>query len=547
MSGDPARGRTRSGSGTTTSVRTSVDGCFAGAGAGRPRRPPPDDGVVGRIALRDLTPAPGRALDERQYDVSADGRTVVTTWRAPEPGGRRVTLVAIDVATGERRIAPRRSRTRSTGCRRSRPTVCAWRSSSSAGPRLTPPRVHLAVLDLAARRAHRRRRRLGPLAAEPCAGARTVRRSSWSADDDGRAPVFRIDLPDGDVTRLTADDAAYSDLQVSPGRRCVYALRAAVDAPPAPVRLDARRPDQEPEPLPVPGPGSGAARHPDRGHRDRRGRHAAAGLAGAARTAPAPHAPAPLLLWIHGGPLALVERLVVAVEPVAHGRSRATPCCCPTRAVHRVRAGVHPARLGSAGAQAPYTDLMAITDAAVARARHRRRPHRRDGRLVRRLHGQLDRRAHRPVPRRSSRTPASGRWTSSRPTTDASYYWRAGDDGGDGPGATARTGSSTRSGRRCWSSTATRTTGCPIGEALRLWSELAERADADGSAAQVPLLPGREPLGAQAAARQGLVPGGRWPSSTPPCTGRTGRSPTSCADQATEIAVRSRLVKNAPR
>src|SRR5205807_1230007 len=67
--------------------------------AGRvPADPAPgtDDGVLGRIALQDLTPVPGRALDEAQYDVSPDGRTVVTTWQQPEVGGRRSTLVVID-------------------------------------------------------------------------------------------------------------------------------------------------------------------------------------------------------------------------------------------------------------------------------------------------------------------------------------------------------------------------------------------------------------------------------------------------------------------
>ena len=53
----------------------------------------------------------------------------------------------------------------------------------------------------------------------------------------------------------------------------------------------------------------------------------------------------------------------------------------------------------------------------------------------------------------------------------------------------------------------------PIGEGLRLWYELLVQVAAgrgtDGeTTAPVPVLPGREPLGALPAARQGLVLGG---------------------------------------
>ena len=54
---------------------------------------------------RDLTPKPGRALDDQQYAVAPDGSYVVTGWVVPEPGGDiRVDLVRIDTATGERSV-----------------------------------------------------------------------------------------------------------------------------------------------------------------------------------------------------------------------------------------------------------------------------------------------------------------------------------------------------------------------------------------------------------------------------------------------------------
>src|SRR3954470_21036639 len=55
-----------------------------------------------RLEWDELTPDPGRALDHADYDVSADGATIVTAWRVPEPHGEhRSTLVVL--AGGERR------------------------------------------------------------------------------------------------------------------------------------------------------------------------------------------------------------------------------------------------------------------------------------------------------------------------------------------------------------------------------------------------------------------------------------------------------------
>ena len=115
-------------------------------------------------------------------------------------------------------------------------------------------------------------------------------RSSSTADDTGRAPLFRVDLATGTVARLTGDDGAYSDPVVGPDGSAVYALRSAVDAPPAPVRLDPTPRASSPVALPAAGPGAAAAGHPHRGHGHRRGRHAAARLARAARRRVGRHA-----------------------------------------------------------------------------------------------------------------------------------------------------------------------------------------------------------------------------------------------------------------
>ena len=61
----------------------------------------PDDGGT----PRDLTPEPGQSLTGQEFAITPDGATVVTGWWRPEPRGeRRSELVAIDTATGERRV-----------------------------------------------------------------------------------------------------------------------------------------------------------------------------------------------------------------------------------------------------------------------------------------------------------------------------------------------------------------------------------------------------------------------------------------------------------
>ncbi|HEY8558134.1 MAG TPA: S9 family peptidase, partial [Actinomycetes bacterium] len=65
----------------------------------------PPAGDDGRMAPgRPLTPAPGRALDEQEVAVSPDGRTVLCGWDTGEATNPRSLLVAIDVASGERRV-----------------------------------------------------------------------------------------------------------------------------------------------------------------------------------------------------------------------------------------------------------------------------------------------------------------------------------------------------------------------------------------------------------------------------------------------------------
>lgn len=189
----------------------------------------------------------------------------------------------------------------------------------------------------------------------------------FAADERGHRPVFRLDIhPDGRTatTRLTAH-GAYTDLQVAPDGRTVYALRSAVDAPPSPVRLDAYAADQEAVALPAPGevgalPGSLTEVHAQAED----GTELRAWLAlpeGASA-----ERPAPLLLWVHGGPqyswnawqwrwnawLAAARGYAVLLPDPALSTGYGTR--------------MHDRGWGDWGG-APYTDVMALTDVALER------------------------------------------------------------------------------------------------------------------------------------------------------------------------------------
>jgi dipeptidyl aminopeptidase/acylaminoacyl peptidase len=186
----------------------------------------------------------------------------------------------------------------------------------------------------------------------------------FTADDQGRCPVFRADRDTGAITKITTDDAAYSSLIPSPDGRFLYALRAAVDSPPAAVRIDLATPGAQPQRL------AGPAGPPELPGRLTEIETVAGGAtirgwlalpAGASASAPAP-----LLLWVHGGPLASWNSWSWRWNPwlmVARGYAVLLPD--PALSTGYGRDFV--ARGHGEWGGRPYTDVMAITDAAVAR------------------------------------------------------------------------------------------------------------------------------------------------------------------------------------
>ncbi len=437
---------------------------------------PGDPAQAVRGALRDLTPAPGRALDQCSVALSPDGTQLATTWQVPERGGRRVALALLDVATGQRRMllqdAEHEYSAPSFSPDGRRLALLVERRSSATQPTLVSP----AVLDLAS----------GELSVLAPGWDGTPSAPRWSADGSallltadfhGRAPVFRVPLDGSVPVRLTGDDGAYSDLVVARDGSALFALRAAVDSPPAPVRLDPARADQQPVrlPSPVPSPalpgrltevGATAADGtplrawlclPDGGH--------------------AQH-PAPLLLWIHGGPLGSWNSWSWRWNPwlaVAQGYA----VLLPDPALSTGYGERFIARGWGAWGAAPFTDLMTITDQALEREdldedRTAAMGGSFGGYMANWVAGQTDR-------FRGIVTHAS-LWALDQfgPTTDAYYYWRremtpqmALDNSPHLNVDKIVTPMLVIHGDKDYR--------VPIGDGLRLWAELAERGAEDGT------------------------------------------------------------------
>jgi dipeptidyl aminopeptidase/acylaminoacyl peptidase len=314
----------------------------------------------GPVSWADLTPTPGAGFRHTSYDITPDGATVVASRRTPGPGGgTRVSLVAIDVATGEQRTLAADPAFEFSGPVISPDgTRVACHRESLSTP-TTPPDTRLVVLPPA-----------GGDGVDVAPGwDRWAACVAWSADsaalivtadEGGRCPVFRIE--NGRVTRLTGDNGAYSDVQVAPDGT-LYALRSAVDSPPAPVRLDSTTPDQQPVPLPAPGtpqelPGTLTEVHATAED----GSPLRSWLVLPADAA----APAPLVLFIHGGPMGSWNAWQWRWNPWLLA-ARGYAVLLPDPALSTGYGLDFVARGWGAWGAAPYTDLMALTDAAVAR------------------------------------------------------------------------------------------------------------------------------------------------------------------------------------
>ena len=318
--------------------------------------------------MTDLTPEPGRALDESYFELTPDGSLAVAGWAvwnaAAEVTGE---VAAISVATGERRTllaAPGHD----FGTPRISPDgrlVACLRDSQDSYQR--PGDVTLVVAALDAEAGGQLRDLLAGLDRRPVEAAWAPDSASvyFTADDHGRCPVFRVDVATAEVTRLSADDGAYSSLCPAPDGRYIYALRATVDSPPAPVRFDVTAPGSEPARLAAP------AAPPGLPGRLTEVQAAAADGATVRGWLVLPDgasagSPAPLLLWVHGGPQMSWNSWSWRWNPWLMA-ARGYAVLLPDPALSTGYGHDFIARGHGRWGEAPFTDVMAITDAVTAR------------------------------------------------------------------------------------------------------------------------------------------------------------------------------------
>ncbi|QBJ95060.1 S9 family peptidase [Rhodococcus sp. ABRD24] len=321
-----------------------------------------DAAAEGAIAFDGITPDPGAALRDADYALADDGSFVVSTWVVPGAlGSARTQLVRIDVATGDRTVLVDDGE-----ADLSRPVISPDGTQlvylrESHGDPDTAPRVTL----------HRYTFETGRIESLAADWDRWPTSVAWlpgsdglllTADDHGRGPIFqlRADTP----VALTTDDAAYTDLQVAPDGSAVYAMRASYTRPAHPVRValtgdvgavtELRAPSSAPT---LPGRLTEVVAQAEDGT-PLRSWLALPGHASA-------ESPVPLVLWVHGGPLNSWNTWSWRWNPwlmVAKGYA----VLLPDPALSTGYGQDFVQRGWGQWGKAPYTDLMAITDAAEA-------------------------------------------------------------------------------------------------------------------------------------------------------------------------------------
>lgn len=314
--------------------------------------------LAGHAATRDVTPAPADALREAHFDVSRDGTFVVTTWSVPAAGAaRRSTLVRVDLTTAERSTIVD-DETADVGSPAIAPDggAVAYLRETISTPQQAP-RITLCTM------------RFGQEPREiTTEWDRWPTSVTWSADgsalivtadDNGRGPIFEVHPGTGAVRSLVSDDFTYSDVRTAPGGT-LFALRSSYTTPAHPVRIDGDGSItvldcvEFPE---LPGELTEITANADDGTTVR-----------SWMVVPHGEDPAPLLLWIHGGPLASWNAWHWRWNPwlmVAQGYA----VLLPDPALSTGYGQDFIQRGWGAWGFAPYTDLIAATDAACAHPR----------------------------------------------------------------------------------------------------------------------------------------------------------------------------------
>ena len=464
---EPAQPTTADTAAALAAEAESEDGGSAASAAAATAQPYP----TSLPRPRDLTPRPGRTLEHAAAAITPDGRTLVVAVGVKERRGSRQALVSIDVATGERTtlldlpdadlempaISPDGALLAYVRTDRATPAAPTQQEIWVSALDGSDPRRIAADWD----------RWPSSLRFDVDSQALVV-----TADQDGRGPVFRLGL-DGSVTQLTTDDHSYSDVQVDRETGDVLALRSSWMAPSHPVRVSAADGSVTELATPAPVPATtGTMTEVETTAADGARVRGWLMLPEGASA----EAPAPLLLWIHGGPLNSWNAWSWRWTPqvmVARGYA----VLLPDPALSTGYGLDFIARGWDAWGEAPYTDLMSITDAVEARddvdeTRTAALGGSFGGYMANWVAGHTDR--FRAIVSHASL------WALDQfgPTTDSSQYWQSifSAEGLDrnSPHHSVRDISTPMlviHGDRDYR--------VPVGESLRLWSELAEHHAAD--------------------------------------------------------------------
>jgi dipeptidyl aminopeptidase/acylaminoacyl peptidase len=255
-------------------------------------------GADGRASVTDLAPDAGMALLNADADISPDGRTVASTFTRRLRRGETATgIVLIDTAT----------------CRR-RTLLRGTTENSFHGPVFSPDGRMLAVLrDTVSTPADpgydflELYRLDGGTPVVAALGDLTVTEYVWAPDGrtlyvagdlHSRGAILAVDPNTGRVSATIADDAVYSSLAPT-ADGALFALRSTIDSPLGPVRFNPERPGAA-RPLPSP---SRVGRLPGtvRWITTTVDGVEVGGWLCVPRGA-GPASPAPLMVWVHGGP-----------------------------------------------------------------------------------------------------------------------------------------------------------------------------------------------------------------------------------------------------
>lgn len=313
-----------------------------------------------RVGDKELVGDVGRAI--ASATLSPDGNTVAISWRVDDPMGEvRMELVLVDVATGERRTLagePGHDYYAPVFSRDSKKLVVI--EGDEPGPRLAP-KQRLKLFDVASGEsrvlAEDWDRWGDPACFSPDGNALYV-----TADDDGHGPIFAIDVETSVVRRMT-EDGFHTSVHVHPEGHTLYAVRSSYLNPGEIVAIDVESGESRTLPAPVeypkvPGTLERVETTADDGTR-------VPGWLVLPESTSADN-PAPLTLWVHGGPVASWNAWSWRWCPWLLA-SRGQAVLLPDPALSTGYGWDFIQRGFSHWGAEPFTDVMALTDAIEAR------------------------------------------------------------------------------------------------------------------------------------------------------------------------------------